>query len=383
MKIGIDGIPLSQPKTGVGHYTFEIASGVAAAYPNDEFQVVSQIPFAPGAISLELKNLEFIHQPVNEVTKHWWTIGLPRYIARHSIDLFHGTNYDVPVWGSVPTVLTIHDLSLLLFPETHEERRVKRARRRLPVMARLATRIIVPTESVKREVEEHFPIALGKVVVVHEAPRKCFVPMPKSIAKQTTARLVVEDLFILYVGAIEPRKNLKTLVKAVEEVYRVTEHRPQLVIAGPTGWKSDDLLSYVDQSPIKDRLLLTGYLGDEDLRALYSACTVMNYPALYEGAGLPPLEAMACGAPVITSDARAVVEMVADGALSVAATDHKALANAIVELLTDSRRREELSQRGLRRSAQFTWERAATSTYQTYLDALKQPRKSLSKRSSG
>src|SRR6476659_5558245 len=125
MKIGIDGIPLSQPKTGVGHYTFEIASGVAAAYPNDEFQVVSQIPFAPGAISLELKNLEFIHQPVNEVTKHWWTIGLPRYIARHSIDLFHGTNYDVPVWGSVPTVLTIHDLSLLLFPETHEERRVK------------------------------------------------------------------------------------------------------------------------------------------------------------------------------------------------------------------------------------------------------------------
>src|SRR5262245_2215813 len=156
MKIGIDGIPLAQAKTGIGHYTFELARCLSARHESDQFQLVSHLPFEPAAIKTDANrgNLEFIHEPVNAATKHWWTIGLPLYLRQHSLDLFHGTNHDIPVWGGRPTVLTIHDLSLLLFPETHEERRVDRAKRRLPVMARLATKIIVPTESVRSEVIE-------------------------------------------------------------------------------------------------------------------------------------------------------------------------------------------------------------------------------------
>jgi len=375
MKIGIDGIPLAQAKTGVGHYTFEIASGVSLANPSDQVHVVSHLPFEPSAITHDTGNLNFIHEHVNAATKHWWTLGLPLYIRRNSLDLFHGTNFDIPVWGGRPTVLTIHDLSLLLFPETHEARRVSRAKRRLPTMARLATKIIVPTESVRSEVVEHFKVDADKIVPVAEAPRRCFRPISRVDAEPTLKKLGVEEQFILYVGAIEPRKNLITLVKALEEIYRSTDLRPRLVIAGPTAWLADDLFRYVEQSPVKERLKLTGYLGDEDLRALYSTCAVMNFPALYEGAGLPPLEAMACGAPVVTSDARAVVEMVGDGARVVAAKDVNELAATLVELVKNSDARASLSKRGLHRATEFSWERAAKTTYEVYLDAIQNFRK--------
>ena len=373
MRIGIDGIPLGVLKTGVGHYTLEIARGVARAHSGDEFQVLSHIPFLPDirtGISNEPNNLAFIQHPVNTATKHWWTIGLPHYIRNNSLDLFHGTNYDIPVWGGCATVLTIHDLSLLLFEETHEARRVRRARRRLPVMARRATRIIVPTESVKSEVCEHLPVKPEKVVVIPEAPRECFRPFAQTQASGVLNRLGIADSFILYVGAIEPRKNLLTLVRAFEEVYRTSQLRPQLVIAGPTGWLYEDLFDYVSKSFVKDRLLMTGYLGDEDLRALYSTCSVMCYPALYEGAGLPPLEAMACGAPVITTTAGAIAEMVGDGALLVAPREHEALAKAIMTVMTEPAIRNDLIQRGLKRASQFTWERAGEMTFDVYLQAL-------------
>ena len=369
MIIGIDGAPLSQIKTGVGHYTFEIARGVASAEPQENFRVISHLQFADGFEDTP-PNLEFVQAPVNAFTKHWWTIGLPRYIRQNSIELFHGTNYDIPVWGGCATVLSIHDLSALLYPETHVARRVWRTRRRLPLMARKATRIIVPTESVKSEVCEYLRIDPVKVETIRYAPRRCFHPITKSAAQETLKRLNVEDSFILYVGAIEPRKNLLTLVRAFEEIYKNTELRPRLVIAGPTGWLSEELFRYVQNSPVQQRILVTGYLSDEDLRALYSTCAVMCYPAVYEGAGLPPLEAMACGAPVITSDARAIAEMVGDAACLVPAKDYQELASQIVHVVTDAKVRSSLIQRGLLRAGAFSWERTAEATYVLYQRAL-------------
>ena len=370
MIIGIDGAPLSQIKTGVGHYTFEIARGVATAEPQENFRVISHLQFTADGFEDTPPNLEFVQPPVNAFTKHWWTIGLPRYIRQNSIKLFHGTNYDIPVWGGCATVLSIHDLSALLYPETHVARRVWRTRRRLPLMARKATRIIVPTESVKSEVCEYLRIDPVKVETIRYAPRRCFHPITKSAAQETLKRLNVEDSFILYVGAIEPRKNLLTLVRAFEEIYKNTELRPELVIAGPTGWLSEELFRYVHNSPVQQRILVTGYLSDEDLRVYYSTCTVMCYPAVYEGAGLPPLEAMACGAPVITSDARAIAEMVGDAACLVPAKDYQELASQIVHVVTDAKVRSSLIQRGLLRAGAFSWERTAEATYVLYQRAL-------------
>jgi glycosyltransferase involved in cell wall biosynthesis len=371
MRIAIDGLPLGVPRTGVGHYTFEVGCGVAAAQPNEQFELVSHSPFISDVKGQTPINLSLVQEPVNIFSRNWWTIGLPLYIRRNSIDLFHGTNYDVPLWAGCPTVLTIHDLSLFIHPETHEQHRVNRARRRLPTMARIASQIIVPTENVKREVCEHLPARPEKVRVIPEAARKSFHPESSVTAKPTLDRLGIEQSFILYVGAIEPRKDILTLIKAFEDVYKHTNLRPQLVIAGPTAWLADDLQNYVNSSSVKDRLLFTGYVDDDDLRALYSTCTLMAYPTIYEGAGLPPLEAMACGAPVVTTDTGAISEMVGDAARLFPPSDHQALANHIVELFMDSNEREALARKGLKRAADFSWERTAAMTYETYLDVLR------------
>ncbi|HEY0080220.1 MAG TPA: glycosyltransferase family 1 protein [Pyrinomonadaceae bacterium] len=377
MRIGIDGIPLAEVKTGVGHYTFELAHHLALAAPDDRFDLLSHLPFNESALAgldPQPANLSLIQERVNRITRHWWAVGLPLYIRTHSLDLFHGTNYDVPLWGGCPSVLTVHDLSLLLYSETHEARRVRRARRRLPLMTRAATMIIAPTRSVKREICEHLRAPADKVVVVPEAPRSSFRPLPPEQSAEVRARLRVEDNFILYVGTIEPRKNILTIVRAFEEVLSETPLRPQLVIAGKRGWLTDKLFAYIESAALGDRLHMTGYISDSDLRALYSSCGLMVFPALYEGAGLPPLEAMACGAPVITSDTPAISEMVGDAARLVHPTDYKALARAITELLADEAARRSLRAGGLKRASLFTWERAARGTYEVYEEALKKHR---------
>jgi glycosyltransferase involved in cell wall biosynthesis len=223
---------------------------------------------------------------------------------------------------------------------------------------------------VKSEVCEHLRIHADKVIVVNEAPRRSFQLMPLEQASKTVRRLGLDEDFILYVGTIEPRKNLITLVKAFEEVLRSTNLRPQLVIAGKKGWLTDELFTYIESAKLGDRIHLTGYLGDDELRALYSACGVMVYPALYEGAGLPTLEAMACGAPVITTNTPAISEMVGDKARLFSPTDFRALAQHVVELLTTPAARESMSRAGIHHAARFSWERAARETLEIYQKAL-------------
>ncbi|HKQ52816.1 MAG TPA: glycosyltransferase family 1 protein, partial [Pyrinomonadaceae bacterium] len=375
MRIGLDGIPLGEVKTGVGHYTFELAQALARVSPEDQFELVSPFPFvaAHGDESEQAlpPNLCLTRAEVGPLRRRrWWSIGLPLYLRGKAFSLFHGTNYDVPLWGRCPTVATVHDLSLVLYPETHEERLVRRARRRLPLMARFATAIITPSEAVKHETCEHLGVEPRKVRVVPEAPRRSFRPVPLAETIEVRRRLGVEDEFILFVGTIEPRKNLLTLARAFEEVIRATSLRPQLVIAGKEGWLTGELFSYLKSAGIRGRVRFTGYVSDDDLRALYSSCRAFVYPSLYEGFGLPPLEAMACGAAVITSRVPAITETVGEAARLVAPTDYRELAQAIIRLFEDAGERACLSSAGLARVARFSWEKTAASTVQVYREVL-------------
>ncbi len=264
MHIGLDGLPLTAPKTGVGHYTFELASALAKLEGESRFDLLypSTYPILSfpeqAAVPVNL-NLERVQ--VGPMGRHWWSAGLPRYIRQKGLDLFHGTNYDVPVWRSCATVLTVHDLSLRLHPQTHTDRSVKRARRRLPVMLRSANAIITPSESVRRELHEIFKVPQEKIFAVPEAARECFRPLAFGETETSRRRLGIDDNFLLSVGTLEPRKNLAVLVNAFEEVVRA---RPdgisQLVIAGGLGWLSGPLFAAIEKSPVRDRILLTGYL---------------------------------------------------------------------------------------------------------------------------
>lgn len=374
MRIGLDGIPLVELKTGVGHYTFELARSLAKLSPADEFELIT--PVRPQTLEDETEdhwpgNLGLVRPFVHPLRVRWWTVGLPLYLSYSGLTLFHGTNYDLPLWGASVRVVTFHDLSLLLYPETHEARLVERGRRRLPLIAHKASVIITPSESVRREVSEHLHVSAEKIVAIPEAARSFFRPLPFEETLETRKRLGVEDDFLLFVGTIEPRKNLMTLVRALEDALRSTDLRPQLVIAGRRGWLSDELFSYIDRAGLQERIRFTGYVTESELRALYSSCLISIYPSLYEGFGLPTLEAMACGAPVITSRIPSMEETVSDAALLFNPESVNELAEAIARLLKNESERRALSEAGKRRAAQFSWEKTARATLNVYREAMR------------
>jgi len=380
MRIGLDGIPLASLWTGIGHYTSELAHNLARIAPANEIELISPVPTlasvdedTPEGQRGELPaNLRVVRTGTH---LFWWTLGLPLHLRRASLSIFHGTNYDVPLWGNATKVVTIHDLSLLLHPETHPDNLVRRARRRLPLMAKASTMIITATESVKREICEYLRVEAGKVAVTPYAPRRTFRPVPSEQTVEIRKRLNVASEFVLFVGTIEPRKNLITLVKALEEILRTTNWRPQLVIAGKEGWLGDELFTYIRRSRVAEHIRFIGYVSDQDLCALYSSCRMCVYPSLYEGFGLPPLEAMACGAPVITSRIPSIMETVGTAASLVSPTDVQGLAQAITQLLEDENQRNQLASAGIQRAAEFTWEQTARATLDVYEEALNRQEK--------
>src|SRR6266404_2132065 len=340
MLVGLDGYPLSEPLTGVGHYTLELARALARNFPSDQFELVSPRPFAGSMVEdNKLPNLSFVKAKSSSVRGHWWSVGLPLYARKASFDLFHGTNYELPLWNNRRTVLTVHDLSTLLFPELHRRPLSRRARMRLPLAAKMASAIVTPTDAVKREVCEHLKIKREKVTAIHEAPRSLFRPVSGNESAATRKQLGVEDNFLLFVGTLEPRKNLLTLLKAFGQILEKTQTRPQLVIAGGEGWLMTQTEAFIKSAEITDRLLFTGYLRDEELRALYSSCKAFIYPSLYEGFGLPPLEALACGAPVIATRIAALQETIGDAAMLVDPLDVHSLVAAITDVCENEKQR--------------------------------------------
>jgi glycosyltransferase involved in cell wall biosynthesis len=383
MLLGLDAIPLTETRAGVGHYTVELARALAHVAPEHEFQLLYPSSYPPINFDEEAANLQAVRVGVGALGRRWWAVGLPRYIGRERVALFHGTNYDVPLWRRCATVVTVHDLSLLLHPETHEAGRVRRAKWRLPLMAREATVVITPTESVRREVCAHLRVAPERVFVVAEAAREIFRPRAWEETAATRERFGIGDEFLLAVGTIEPRKNLPLLVSAFERVVRARpSSRVQLVIVGGKGWLSDELFARIEESEVRRRLVFTGYVSDEELAMLYASCRALVYPSRYEGFGLPPLEAMSCGAPVIASRAHALAETLGESALLVPVEDPAPLADAIARLLEDEPLRRRLSHAGRERAAQFSWTRAARETLAVYDEALRR-RAHVLKRKSG
>jgi alpha-1,3-rhamnosyl/mannosyltransferase len=368
MRIGLDGQPLTKPRTGVGHYTFELARALATLRPDDSFELIAHDVF-PRDIVRETEGVANLH-PVsvkgNVLTRRWSSIGLPRYMRSARLDLFHGTNYQVPLRNAHRNVLTVHDLSIFTHPITHDPGSVRRARRRMSLTLRAASRVITPTQSIKNELVTQFDLDSSRVVVIPEAARETFTPMRPEDTVAVRQQLGVEDNFILFVGTIEPRKNLQTLLRAFGQIVNETNHQPQLVIAGGEGWLTGEFNRVVNRSDFRERLRLTGHLNDEDLRALYSSCRLFVYPSLYEGFGLPPLEAMACGAPVIASRIPAHEEVLRDNARLVDPLDERALAHAIVELLESNPRRNRLAESGRAHAANFSWQRTAELTWEVY-----------------
>lgn len=365
VKVALDATPLTVQKSGIGEYAYQLARHLALRYPQDEFLLVSNFPFPPVT---GIPNLRSQYCTTNWISGRWWLVGLPRILEREGVSVFHGTDYSVPLLPLRPSVLTIHDLSSLRWSHLHE-RRTRRTARRLPWMVRMATHVVTHSVAVREEIMQQFNLPEEKVSAIPLAPG------PQFCAASDGDQSVLEkyDLhqpYVLFVGTLEPRKNLVTLVRAFASLPPALLADTQLVFCGRWGWKNDDLEAEIARLRPAKSLRVTGYVPDADLPALYRGATVFAYPSLYEGFGLPPLEAMASRVPVIASTAAALTEVLGDAALRVDPLDVEAWRQSLQSLLGDAQLRETYARRGLLHVQKFSWDAAAERSYAVYQKVL-------------
>ncbi|HVF26994.1 MAG TPA: glycosyltransferase family 1 protein [Pyrinomonadaceae bacterium] len=294
-------------------------------------------------------------------------------LRRRPVDLLH-VQYTAPPFAPCPVVATVHDISFEHLPETFKRR--SRAQLRLTVRrtARRAAHVITPSEYTRRDIINAYGLDPARVCVIPLAAAPHFAPVENAeeIAR-VRHQCGIEREYILAVGSIQPRKNLARLIRAYAGLRRERPQvkLPQLVLVGKRAWLYGETLRAIEDEGIAERTRVTGYVSEADLPALYSGAMCFVYPSIFEGFGLPPLEAMCCGTPVITGDRTSLPEVVGDAAMTVNPFDERALAVALARLIDDSELRAELRAEGLKRAAMFSWRRAARQTLKVYEQATK------------
>ena len=284
-------------------------------------------------------------------------------------ELFHATEHLLLPLRGVPTVLTVHDLIFRRYPAHHKRLNRWYLNTTMPLFCRRADHIIAVSEQSKRDVIEAYGIPAEKITVIYEAADPRFRPQPPEDVAAARARYGLPEQYVLFVSTIEPRKNLSRLLAAFERVH-AAGLADALVIVGKRGWLFDAFFADLAHSPAKDAVIFPGFVPDADLPAVYAGAQAMAFPSEFEGFGLPVLEAMACGAPVVCSDTSSLPEVAGDAALLVDPLNVDALAAALARVLQDEPLREQMRARGLAQAARFSWARAAEETLAVYRQVL-------------
>lgn len=338
MIAALDATPLTVPTGGVTRYTWELARALAAQYGEDQYWLLSDQPFDIDLLGPVSANLHKGDGPRTAAERRWWLWGLNREMMRRGVEVFHGTDFSVPYLSRRASVMTVHDLSPWLLKAAST-----RVRRRAPLLlrARIPTMIVTPSEAIRQAVISRFGLDQERVAAVPLAASSHFRPVRTA---------PVGRPYFLFVGTLESRKNIARLIEAWREIRKSQE--VDLVLAGRV--RED----FAAPAP-EEGLRVLGAVSEAELPALYSGAIAFVYPSLYEGFGLPVLEAMQCGATVITSRDPAIMEVSGGAAVHVDATDVRALAEA---MRARPLRREE----SLKRAAQFSWSMTAQKTREVY-----------------
>ncbi|MEA3335998.1 MAG: glycosyltransferase family 1 protein [Chloroflexota bacterium] len=301
-------------------------------------------------------------------------LSLPLTARRHRFDLLHVT-YNAPPITPCPTVVTVHDIAFERYPQFFSPRDQAILRTLVPPSIRRAARVITVSQHAKREIMDRYGIPAEKIAVTYEAAADHFKPVVDRSALDAVRERygTGPSPFVLALGNLQPRKNMARLVEAFSAVAHLPQFdQVKLVVAGKAQWRESDIFEAVEGRGLTDRVIFPGYVDDNDVPALYSAASLFVFPTLYEGFGLPPLEAMACGTPVVCSNAASLPEVVGDAAVQVDPTDTDALAKAMADVLGDPNQANELRERGLERAARFSWDRCAAETLAVYREVMQE-----------
>ncbi len=299
----------------------------------------------------------------------WEHLALPALTRRDRLDLFHGTVNVTPLGLPCPSVVTIHDLAFLRFPEQVTAKRYRYLSRTVRSSVKRATGVLAVSEGTKRDIVDLLGVEPGKIVVTPLGVDERFRRIDDAALTHFREQAGIERPFVLFVGTLEPRKNLPRLVEAFTLIAKDVPH--DLVVIGPEGWLTSEIHESSARLLDRGRIQFRGFVPDGQLPAWYSASDLFAYPSLYEGFGLPALEAMACGAPVLTSSVSSMPEVVGDAGLTVDPLDSQAISDGMLKVLSEPGLREDLRRRGPERAKRFTWHRTAELTVAAYREAIR------------
>ncbi len=370
MRVLFDGNTLDNGKAGIGHYTYNLILELSRILGDREelsLGIRQKLLDKNGDLSLDsIKMLPTQERSISKYIPY-----CPRWMK--GFDLYHQPNY-VPHVFSGKTVTTIHDMSYRVFPQYHPRRRVIQLRA-FESRLRRVDRIITDSEYSRREIVEILKVPEERVTVTYLGVGSQYKPMDITLEKKLALkkRYHLPKQFLLYVGTIEPRKNLARLIEAYY-LYRQEEPGSalKLVLAGGKGWLFEDIFARVMDLHLEQDIIFTGYVDSEDLPYLYNMAKAFVYPSLYEGFGLPPLEAMSCGTPVISSNTSSIPEVVGKAGILIDPYQVNELAEAIYRVAGSVSLREEMKRMGLEQARRFSWRQCAIETLQVYRECMSQ-----------
>jgi len=378
MKVGIDVSLVAGERAGGGQYAYQLARALAGAdpgvsyllYPVFYYIVHPEYPSAelPEADNMQVafrgirpRDLMAFFRPEAPAMFKEWLLG--------PVDVVHSTTFCVPEFRLRPKglVVTIYDLSFITHPELHLPANVEHCLAGTRLAVERADAIVAISGHTRQDLVERLGASPDRIVVTPLAHDPDLAPVTDGARLAAVRqRYGLPERFVLFLGALEPRKNLPRLLEAYATLPAALRRDVHLVVAGMRGWLNDSIHAHVRALGLEATVHFAGYVDSGDLPALYSLAAVFAYPSLYEGFGLPVLEAMACGTPVLTSDGSSLPEVAGDAAVLVSPTDVDAIADGLRRVLDSPSLRDELSTRGIRRAAGFSWDRCARQTLEVY-----------------
>ncbi|MEW6185773.1 MAG: glycosyltransferase family 1 protein [Thermodesulfobacteriota bacterium] len=371
MKIAVDVRTVSPNRSGVGNYVLNLIQNLKEVDEGPVYHLLGQKKNFPllGELGPKQKPLETLFSPENHpLSDIWEHFVLPLRLKARGIDVFHGPASLIPFKkDQYAVVVTIHDLVAFLFSETIPRKYGVYMRYLLRQAVNKADKIIAVSRHTQKDLIEILRVPEEKIVVVHEAPSPIFRPLDKAEAQnRIREKYGIKKKYIYHLGNIEPRKNLIVLLEAFTRVSQELGDEYQLVVSGQRGWLVRALRQFFKHYPMRDRVLFTGYVPLGDIPWFMNGADLFVFPSLYEGFGLPVLEAMSCGTPVISSKRSSIPEIVGSAGVLVDPTDRRELADRIVGLLRDPLELKRLSQAGIEQAGRFTWRETARKTLEVY-----------------
>ena len=366
MKICIDIQSAVAQRAGVGRYTDQLVRGLIEQTTEEDLSLFcfdfknKGTPFDSEDVTQ--KKVRYI--PGRAAQLAWKTVKWPpfNYFAgKH--DIYHFPNFFLPPLSHGKSVVTIHDMSFMRYPEFAEEKNLQFLTRHVQNTVDRADAIITDSQFSADEICELMQIDSSRVFPIHLGINPRFCAPSATAQKETLTRLKLDRPYLVTVGTVEPRKNIPFMIKVFEQL---KDYDGELVIAGMLGWKCEDILDSIKSSPAADRIRYISYVEDDDLTALYAGADCFITTSFYEGFGFPPLEAMACGTPVLSSSGGSLAEVLSSGASVVNSFDLDEWTTALSKLLTDSEYNAQLKAEGPLHTKKFTWQHTAEKTMEVY-----------------